>query len=69
MDPGAETQRARRARLANLRQELLAPVGAILGFGEMLHQDAARNGPVETASHGFRQGARGVAVRGTASRG
>lgn len=45
MREGAETQRARRARLANLRQELVAPVSAILGFGEMLHQDAARNGP------------------------
>jgi class 3 adenylate cyclase len=47
---GAETQRARRARLANLRQELLAPVSAILGFGEMLHQDATRNGPEETVA-------------------
>jgi len=46
----AETQRARRARLANLRQELLAPVSAILGFGEMLHQDAARNGPEEAVA-------------------
>jgi len=42
-----EAQRARRARLANLRQELLAPVGAILGYGEMLHEDAASNGPQE----------------------
>ncbi len=42
-----EAQRARQARLANLRQELLAPVSAILGFGEMLHQDAAGNGPEE----------------------
>jgi len=46
----AETQRTRRARLANLRQELLAPVGAILGFGEMLHQDAMRNGPEESVA-------------------
>ena len=45
-----EAQRARRARLANLRQELLAPVGAILGYGEMLHEDAASNGPEEIVS-------------------
>ncbi len=45
MSSDAETQRARRAHLANLRQELLAPVSAILGFGEMLHQDATQNGP------------------------
>ena len=45
--PGEEAQRARRARLANLRQELLAPVSAILGYGEMLHEDAASNGPEE----------------------
>ena len=50
MSRGAETQRARRARLANLRQELLAPVSAILGFAEMLHQDAARNGPEEAVA-------------------
>ncbi len=50
MSQDAETQRARRARLANLRQELLAPVGAILGFGEMLHQDATRNGPEEAVA-------------------
>ena len=50
MSQDAETQRARRARLANLRQELLAPVSAILGFGEMLHQDAARNGPEEAVA-------------------
>ena len=50
MSQGAETQRARRARLANLRQELLAPVSAILGFAEMLHQDAARNGPEEAVA-------------------
>ncbi len=45
--PGEEAQRARRARLANLSQELLAPVSAILGYGEMLHEDAASNGPEE----------------------
>jgi class 3 adenylate cyclase len=42
-----ESQRARQAQLANLRQELLAPVSAILGYGEMLHEDAAGNGPEE----------------------
>ena len=46
-EPGEEADRARQAQLANLRQELLAPVNAILGFGEMLHEDAAGNGPEE----------------------
>lgn len=50
MSQGAETQRTRRARLANLRQELLAPVSATLGFAELLHQDAVRNGPEETVA-------------------
>ena len=37
-------QRTRRARLANMRQELLAPVTAIVGYGEMLREAAARDG-------------------------
>jgi class 3 adenylate cyclase len=44
---GGDSQRARRAMLANLRQELLAPVSAILGYGEILHEEAADNGPSE----------------------
>jgi len=50
MSSDAETQRARRAHLVNLRQELLAPVSAILGFGEMLHQDASQNGPEDAVA-------------------
>ena len=33
-------ERARRAHLANIRQELLAPVGAIVGYAEMLHEQS-----------------------------
>jgi class 3 adenylate cyclase len=44
---GSEAHRTRQARLANLRQELLAPVSAILGYGEMLREDAANKGPDE----------------------
>jgi class 3 adenylate cyclase len=47
---GDDFRRARQARLANLRQELLAPVSAILGYGEMLHEDAASNGPEDIVS-------------------
>ncbi len=51
MAPPSDTAgREQQARLANLRQELLAPVGALLGFGELLHQDAARNGPEEAVA-------------------
>jgi adenylate cyclase len=35
-----EARLARRARLANMRQELLAPVSAIVGYGEILHEAA-----------------------------
>lgn len=34
----------RTAQLANMRQELLAPVGAIVGYGEMVRDEAAANG-------------------------
>ena len=39
-----EGQRVRRVRLANMRQELLAPVTAIVGYGEMLHEAATAGG-------------------------
>ncbi|HZA67216.1 MAG TPA: adenylate/guanylate cyclase domain-containing protein [Geminicoccaceae bacterium] len=35
-----ERERQRRARLANMRQELLAPVTALVGYGEMLIEEA-----------------------------
>ena len=35
-----EQERQRRARLANMRQELLAPVTALVGYGEMLIEKA-----------------------------
>ena len=41
-----ENQRIRRIRLANVRQELLAPVSAILSYGEML-LEAGREGGQE----------------------
>ena len=34
-------ERLRRVRLANIRQELLAPASALVGYGEMLHEGAA----------------------------
>jgi signal transduction histidine kinase len=41
MTEGAlEPERQRRARLANMRQELLAPVTALVGYGEMLIEKA-----------------------------
>lgn len=39
-----EARRARRSRLANMRQELLAPVSAIVGYGEILHDAATKGG-------------------------
>jgi class 3 adenylate cyclase len=39
-EPAAD--RARRARLANMRQELLAPVTALVGYGELLTEEAER---------------------------
>jgi signal transduction histidine kinase len=35
-----EQERQRRARLANMRHELLAPVTALVGYGEMLIEKA-----------------------------
>jgi class 3 adenylate cyclase len=43
---GGEAARIRRIRLAHMRQELLAPVAAILGYGEML-DEAARDGGLD----------------------
>jgi adenylate cyclase len=37
-----EQERQRRARLANMRHELLAPVTALVGYGEMLIEKATR---------------------------
>ena len=36
--------RAGRIRLAHLRQELLSPVNALLGYAEILHEEASRKG-------------------------
>jgi adenylate cyclase len=38
----SERERERRARIANMRQELLAPVTALVGYGEMLVEEARR---------------------------
>ncbi len=40
-------QRARRAQLANIRQELLAPADAIVGYHELLRDEAVRIGNEE----------------------
>ena len=42
-----DSQLIRDAQLANMRQELLAPVGAIVGYGEMVREAAAENGLAE----------------------
>jgi adenylate cyclase len=42
MTEPAAADRARRARLANMRQELLAPVTALVGYGELLTDEAGR---------------------------
>jgi len=39
-----DSARAWRIRLAHLRQELLSPVNAVLGYAEILHEDVSRNG-------------------------
>ena len=41
-EPAAGADRARRAHLANMRQELLAPVTALVGYGELLTEEAER---------------------------
>jgi adenylate cyclase len=42
MTEPAASDRARRARVANMRQELLAPVTALVGYGELLTEEAER---------------------------
>src|SRR5438128_7550791 len=39
-----DSARAWRIQLAHLRQELLAPVNALLGYAEILHEEASRIG-------------------------
>jgi adenylate cyclase len=39
-ESASERERQRRASLANMRQELLAPVTALVGYGEMLIEKA-----------------------------
>ena len=39
-----DSARAWRIQLAHLRQELLSPVNALLGYAEILHEEASRNG-------------------------
>jgi len=40
----ADSARAGRIRLAHLRQELLSPVNALLGYAEILHEEASLKG-------------------------
>lgn len=44
MEPTPDRDLAHRARLANVRQELLAPVSAIAGYAEILRDEAMRLG-------------------------
>ncbi|MCZ6771099.1 MAG: response regulator, partial [Proteobacteria bacterium] len=39
-----DIQQVRRVWLANMRQELMAPVSAIMGYAEILHEEAASSG-------------------------
>jgi adenylate cyclase len=39
-----DSARAWRIQLAHLRQELLSPVNALLGYAEIMHEEASRNG-------------------------
>jgi class 3 adenylate cyclase len=48
-EPAVIADRERRARLANMRQELLAPVTALVGYGELLCEEADRLGIGELA--------------------
>jgi class 3 adenylate cyclase/CheY-like chemotaxis protein len=41
---GTDRARAWRIQLAHLRQELLSPVNALLGYAEIMHEEAARKG-------------------------
>jgi signal transduction histidine kinase len=40
----SDSARAWRIQLAQFRQELLSPVNALLGYAEMMHEEASRNG-------------------------
>lgn len=42
-----DSARAWRIRLAHLRQELLSPVAALLGYAEILHEEVSRNGSAD----------------------
>jgi len=48
-EPAGGAARERRARLANMRQELLAPVMALVGYGELLSEEAERPELVDLA--------------------
>ena len=48
--PPLSDERERRARLANMRQELLAPVSAIIGYAEILLKEAGTPGLEEVAA-------------------
>lgn len=50
LSPGRDDAQLRQATLAAVRQELSAPVAAILGFAEMLLEDAARPALAEFAA-------------------
>ena len=39
-----DSARAWRIQLAHLRQELLSPVNSLLGYAEILHEEASRKG-------------------------
>ena len=55
-EPAVIADRERRARLANMRQELLAPVTALVGYGELLDRggtaawSSASSPPISSAS-------------------
>jgi signal transduction histidine kinase len=42
-----DSARASRIRLAHLRQELLSPVNALLGYAEIMHEEASRKGRLD----------------------
>ncbi|WP_214646825.1 adenylate/guanylate cyclase domain-containing protein [Ruegeria lacuscaerulensis] len=49
-EPDNETQRAKAAWLANLRQSLISPVSAIVGFNELLQSEVDRQALSDVAS-------------------
>jgi adenylate cyclase len=44
-----DSARACRIQLAHLRQELLSPVNAMLGYAEIMHEEASRTGRPDTS--------------------